>query len=123
MRKIGLTLAPADILAWSLKDDEDIGRKSSFRERGTMRNLWRVGAALAAVLVWCGAASGVLAQAPEALKPFVAEDAPVLVLEHVRVIDGTGDAARDDQRVVLDHGKILQVGPETAAGALPPGAK
>jgi hypothetical protein len=54
-----------------------------------------------------------LAQAPAALKPFVAEDAPVLVLEHVRVIDGTGDAAREDQRVVLEHGKILSVGPES----------
>src|SRR5271168_1538570 len=88
-----------------------------------MLNLWRVGAVLMLCGMLSGGASTLLAQAPDALKPFVKEDAPVLVLEHVRVIDGTGDAARDDQRVVLDHGKITQVGLETAATALPAGAK
>ena len=72
------------------------------------------------MLAVCGGVAS--AQAPEALKPFVKEDAPVLVLEHVRVIDGTGDAAREDQRVVLDHGKIVRVGP-TAGEAAPAGAK
>src|ERR1700684_2294142 len=78
---------------------------------------------LVAVLSICGAVLDAQAQAPAALKPFVKEDAPVLVLEHVRVIDGTGDAAREDQRVVLDHGKIARVGPETAGEAPPAGAK
>ena len=84
-----------------------------------MLNQLRVGAALAV----CGGAVLTMAQAPEALKPFVKEDAPLLVLEHVRVIDGTGDATREDQRVVLDHGKIVRVGPETAGEAPPAGAK
>ncbi|MEA3161088.1 MAG: hypothetical protein QOD95_2636, partial [Gammaproteobacteria bacterium] len=35
-------------------------------------------------------AGGSFAQAPSALKPYVSEDSPVLVLTHVRVIDGTG---------------------------------
>jgi imidazolonepropionase-like amidohydrolase len=83
-----------------------------------MLNGWRVGAVLAV----CAGAVLTMAQAPGALKPFVKEDAPVLVLEHVRVIDGTGDAAREDQRVVLDHGKIAHVGPETPGEALPAGA-
>ena len=84
-----------------------------------MLNQLRVGAVLAV----CGGAVLTMAQAPEALKPFVKEDAPLLVLEHVRVIDGTGDATREDQRVVLDHGKIVRVGPETAGEAPPAGAK
>ncbi|HEX4322564.1 MAG TPA: amidohydrolase family protein [Acidobacteriaceae bacterium] len=84
-----------------------------------MRNLWPVVAALAV----SGGAAAALGQTPDALKPFVKEDAPVLVLEHVRVIDGTGDAARDDQRIVLDHGKIVHVGPEITGEAPPPGAK
>jgi imidazolonepropionase-like amidohydrolase len=84
-----------------------------------MLNLWRVSVALAV----CGCAIEVQGQAPAALKPFVKEDATVLVLEHVRVIDGTGTAARDNQRVVLDHGKIASVGPETPGEALPSGAK
>ena len=66
-----------------------------------MQNRWRVGVLLAmCVGSWQG-----LSQAPEALKPYLREDAPVLVLEHVRLIDGTGDAARDDQRVVIDHNR------------------
>jgi imidazolonepropionase-like amidohydrolase len=63
------------------------------------------------------------AQAPPDLKPFVKEDAPVLVLAHVRVIDGTGSAAADDQTVILDHGKITSVGPAKTVKTLPRGAK
>ncbi|HKQ08082.1 MAG TPA: amidohydrolase family protein [Blastocatellia bacterium] len=63
-----------------------------------------------------------LAQAPTSERqPFTRVDAPVVVLAHVRLIDGTGAAPRDDQTVVISSGKIQSVGP--AAGAkLPPGA-
>ncbi len=71
-----------------------------------------------ASLVSCTAA----AQLPDALKPFVKQDAPVLVLEHVRVIDGTGAPARDDQTVVIDHGKIASVSAQTANPNIPEGA-
>jgi imidazolonepropionase-like amidohydrolase len=37
---------------------------------------------------------------------FVSVDAPVVALTHVRLIDGTGGPAREDQLVVIDHGKI-----------------
>src|SRR5579872_482087 len=63
-----------------------------------------LGAAAAAVL-W-GAAAVCWAQAPAALKPYVSEDAQVLVLMHVRVIDGTGAAAAEDQRIDIEGGKI-----------------
>lgn len=56
------------------------------------------------------------------VKPFVAYDAPVLALAHVRVIDGTGAPAREDQTVILDHGKIAAVG-SAAAVATPAGAQ
>jgi imidazolonepropionase-like amidohydrolase len=52
------------------------------------------------------------------LKPFVAADAPVIVLTHVHVVDGTGSAAREDQTIVIDHGKIASVGGAAPAGAL-----
>src|SRR6201984_1687274 len=45
---------------------------------------------------------------PEVRK-FVKVDAPVVALTHVRVIDGTGAAAREDQTVVLNKGKIESV--------------
>ena len=43
--------------------------------------------------------------------PFITVNAPVLALQHLRVIDGTGAAPREDQTVVIDHGKIATVGP------------
>jgi imidazolonepropionase-like amidohydrolase len=47
------------------------------------------------------------AQKPSAqVQPFVKVDAPLVALTHVRVIDGTGAAARDDQTLVLANGKI-----------------
>jgi imidazolonepropionase-like amidohydrolase len=44
-------------------------------------------------------------------KGFVAVDAPVVALEHVRVIDGTGAAAANDQTVVVENGLIREIGP------------
>jgi imidazolonepropionase-like amidohydrolase len=55
-------------------------------------------------------------------KPFLASEAPVIALTHVRVIDGTGAAPRDDQTVIVDHGKIATVGPAAATPA-PAGAQ
>jgi len=40
------------------------------------------------------------------MKQYIKVDAPVVALTHVRVIDGTGAAAREDQTVVINRGKI-----------------
>src|SRR5580658_6918550 len=56
------------------------------------------------------AVSNLQAQAPSALKPFVVEDAPTIVIEHVRVIDGTGAPAKDDQWIEIVNGKIVYSG-------------
>lgn len=42
---------------------------------------------------------------------YVVQRAPVLVLDHVRVIDGTGKPAVDDQRLVISAGKVAYLGP------------
>jgi imidazolonepropionase-like amidohydrolase len=57
------------------------------------------------LLVW---AAPLLAQAPftPGVKPFLAVDAPVVALQHVRIIDGTGAEPREDQTIVIDHGRI-----------------
>ena len=52
------------------------------------------------------------------VRSFVKVDAPVVALTHVRVIDGTGAAAREDQTVVISKGKIESV--SDAASALVP---
>ena len=61
-------------------------------------------------------------QVPAALRPYVKIDAPVLVLEHIRVIDGTGAPARDDQEVVIENGRIAFAGVQYVAPPVPQGA-
>jgi hypothetical protein len=68
----------------------------------------RAGAVLSCVLLLI-AAVGAGAQVKDGVKPFVKEDAPVLVLNHVRVIDGTGAAPMEDQRIDIESGKIARM--------------
>jgi imidazolonepropionase-like amidohydrolase len=67
-------------------------------------------------------ASSAGAQQASQTSKFVRESSPVIALTHVQLIDGTGTAAQADQTIVLDHGKIVAVGP-TASTATPAGAK
>ena len=57
-----------------------------------------------------------------AVRPFIAIDTPVVALTHVRVIDGTGAPARDDQTLVIRDGVIAALGPAASTPA-PPGAR
>jgi enamidase len=57
-----------------------------------------------------------------AIRQFVTVDNAVVALTHVRVIDGTGAAARVDQTVILDDGMIAAVGP-AANVVVPEGAR
>src|SRR4051812_42519325 len=41
---------------------------------------------------------------------FIRTKSPVIALEHVRVIDGTGAAAKADQTIVISGGKIAAIG-------------
>jgi len=61
------------------------------------------------------------AQTPKT-SDFVTVNAPVFVLNHVRVIDGTGAAAKEDQAVVVANGKIQSIGP-AASSQIPSGAQ
>jgi len=53
---------------------------------------------------------------------FIRVEAPLIALTHVRVIDGTGAAPRDDQTILISGGKIQLVGP-TAATTYPADAR
>jgi hypothetical protein len=59
---------------------------------------------------------------PTDVTEFVSVDAPVFVLNHVRVIDGTGAAPKEDQAVVIANGKIQSIGP-SASAQIPQGAQ
>jgi imidazolonepropionase-like amidohydrolase len=63
------------------------------------------------------------AETPAGLKPYVAEDSPTIVLMHVRVIDGTGGAPVEDQRIDIEGGKIVRVQSAKLRNAFPPNAK
>jgi imidazolonepropionase-like amidohydrolase len=78
---------------------------------------------LVAVAMSCAFCAGAGAQISATLAPFVKVDSPVVVLENVRVIDGTGAAAKENQMVVIEHGKITSMGPQTADQLMPTGAK
>jgi imidazolonepropionase-like amidohydrolase len=54
------------------------------------------------------------------IDPFISVKEAVIALQHVRVIDGTGAPAAEDQTIVIDHGKIAAVG---ASPAIPPNAR
>lgn len=69
-------------------------------------------------LSWSQTSSKLSAQ----VQAFVKEDSPVIALTHVRVIDGTGAAAREDQTLVIVDGKIAALG-DAAAAKVPAGAK
>jgi imidazolonepropionase-like amidohydrolase len=56
------------------------------------------------------------------VKAFVKVDGPIVALTHVRVIDGTGAAAREDQTIVLAKGKIDSVS-DAASAAIPKDAQ
>lgn len=53
---------------------------------------------------------------------FISIKDPVIALMHVRVIDGTGAKAREDQTIIIDSGRITAIGP-TAEITVPASAK
>src|SRR5215472_14988691 len=57
----------------------------------------------------------VYAQAADILGPevrkYVLVSTPKVVLEHVRIIDGTGAPPRPDQNIAIENGKIAAIGP------------
>jgi imidazolonepropionase-like amidohydrolase len=58
---------------------------------------------------------------PNAPRNFITVDAPLTVLAHVRVIDGTGAPARANQTLVIRDGRIAEVG-DAASVTIPAGA-
>lgn len=52
---------------------------------------------------------------------YLSISAPIVALQHVEVIDGTGAAPRSDQTLVIANGRIAAVGP-AASTAIPGGA-
>src|SRR5215813_5521058 len=60
--------------------------------------------------------------ASNAVRQFVSVDTPVVALTHVRVIDGTGAPARENQTLIVRDGRIAAVG-DAASTQVPVGAQ
>ena len=56
------------------------------------------------------------------VRQFVSVEAPTLALTHVRLIDGTGAPALQDQTLIVSGGRVQTVGPSSSA-KIPEGAK
>jgi len=56
------------------------------------------------------------------VRGFIKVDNPIIALTHVRVIDGTGAAAREDQTILISHGKIASVS-DAATATIPKDAQ
>jgi imidazolonepropionase-like amidohydrolase len=79
--------------------------------------------AISMAIAFAISAATVCAEVPPGLAPYIKEDASVLVLNHVRVIDGTGAPPAEDQRVDIEGGKITRVQSAKLRNAYPQGAK
>jgi imidazolonepropionase-like amidohydrolase len=76
-------------------------------------------------VVFFGAMGVAVGQTPSlspGVRAYVKVDSVVVALTHVRVIDGTGAEAREDQTIVLNHGKIESVG-DAGSANVPKDAK
>lgn len=62
------------------------------------------------------------AQQNNTARKFIKEDAPVIAITHVLLLDGTGAPPQPDRTVVFDHGKIYAVGASSSTQT-PAGAK
>ncbi len=70
-----------------------------------------------------GVALTARAEVGAGLQPFVKSAAPSVAIMHVRVIDGTGSPAREDQAVLIEAGRIVWVGPNALAPPPPADAE
>jgi imidazolonepropionase-like amidohydrolase len=61
-------------------------------------------------------------QLSPAVREYVSVSAPVVALTHVRVIDGTGAPATEDQTIIFSNGRITALGP-FARVTIPAGAQ
>ncbi len=73
-------------------------------------------------LLLCTALCVAQSRDASSLALFVTVSAPVFVITHVRIIDGTGAAPLQDQSIVIANGKIQSIGP-AATIQVPAGAQ
>jgi len=77
---------------------------------------------LTLLAMFAGTLSAQTRSLPPAVRNFVSVDAPVVAITHVKLVDGTGTAAKADQTILIRGDKIASVGP-AASVTVPSGAR
>ena len=70
---------------------------------------------IAALLLLLASVLSIFAQQQSERQQFIRIEAPTIALKNVRVIDGTGAAAVEDQTIVIVDGKIQSIAPSSTA--------
>jgi imidazolonepropionase-like amidohydrolase len=73
-------------------------------------------------VAWSSAQAPLTTKLAPEVREYVKLDDAVIALSHIRVIDGTGQPARDDQTLIIRDGAIAAIG-EAISTPIPPGAK
>src|SRR5580658_8057785 len=87
-----------------------------------MRLLFLFGSLLVAAITCAQTQKVAETQTPSGVADFISVDTPVFMLDHVRVIDGTGTPPKEDQAVAIANGKIQFIASEASA-QIPQGAQ
>lgn len=91
-----------------------------------MKNTASLASATIVALLLAGSVQAQQVPTPASYGPetrqFIAYDAPLIALTHVRVIDGTGAAATEDRTVIIRDGHLEAIGP-SATVRVPKGAQ
>src|SRR5262249_36461676 len=74
-----------------------------------MRRLAQASLALILLVVAIAARSQSSQHFGPVTKSFIAIEAPIIALQHVRIIDGTGAPAVEDQTLIIENGAIREI--------------
>src|SRR6202012_5030720 len=74
------------------------------------------------LVLFCITTNSFAQQFSQQVTPFIKVNAPVVAITHVKLVDGTGNPAKADQTVIINAGKIQQVG-DAKSITVPTGAQ
>ena len=81
----------------------------------------KVATAIVVLVLTAGVLGWQASPVSNAVRAFLHSESPLIAIEHVNVIDGTGAPARQDQTIVINDGLIAALGP-AATTVVPEGA-
>ena len=90
--------------------------------RGITSSIYALVAVAGIAVAWSSAQTPLTTKLAPEVREYVKLDDAVIALSHIRVIDGTGQPARDNQTLIIRDGAIAAIG-DAISAPIPPGAK